>query len=284
MIEFSGYLLQPKNEDFVELPDRSLTVSSCGHYRFVKMERFETSRPQGRPDWQLLYVSKGRGYFVKDGQTYVAEPGQCALYRPGEPQNYYYLLEDNPEIFWIHFAGPAAGPMLEELEMKDFIFPVGIQSRYAELFTSIIRELQVKPQGYLRMTEGLTQELVTLMSRMRDAPNHVPDSPIYSAIEEMNLRYREDITVEEYAKKYAMSVCWFIRSFKARTGSSPQQYVISVRISKACQLLVDTSFNISEISVLVGYDNPLYFSRLFKQGTGLSPSDYRKQKQGRGGV
>ena len=54
------------------------------------------------------------------------------------------------------------------------------------------------------------------------------------------------------------------------------QYVVSVRINNAVSLLGCTSYNINEISNIIGYDNPLYFSRIFKKVKGVSPSDYRK--------
>ena len=54
------------------------------------------------------------------------------------------------------------------------------------------------------------------------------------------------------------------------------QYILANRISNAETLLQDPSYNITEISQIVGYDNPLYFSRIFKKVKGLSPSEYRK--------
>lgn len=57
---------------------------------------------------------------------------------------------------------------------------------------------------------------------------------------------------------------------------TPMQYIISVRMTNAQQLLGTTEYNITEIASVVGYDNPLYFSRLFKKQTGLSPTEYRK--------
>ncbi len=57
---------------------------------------------------------------------------------------------------------------------------------------------------------------------------------------------------------------------------TPMQYIISVRMTHAQQLLSTTDYTITEISAVVGYDNPLYFSRLFKKQIGLSPTDYRK--------
>lgn len=68
----------------------------------------------------------------------------------------------------------------------------------------------------------------------------------------------------------------FIRNFKLYTGFTPMQYILSKRIYNAEALLQNTQYNITEIAQIVGYDNPLYFSRIFKKLKGISPSEYRK--------
>ena len=67
------------------------------------------------------------------------------------------------------------------------------------------------------------------------------------------------------AKKHHMSTSWFIRNFKQYTGTSPMQYILAIRIHNAEVLLQNEHYNITEISNIVGYDNPLYFSRIFKK-------------------
>ena len=57
---------------------------------------------------------------------------------------------------------------------------------------------------------------------------------------------------------------------------TPMQYIISVRIENAQRLLGTLDYNVTEVASIVGYDNPLYFSRLFKKQTGMAPTDYRK--------
>ncbi len=74
-----------------------------------------------------------------------------------------------------------------------------------------------------------------------------------------------------------MSVSWFIRSFRHYMGMTPMQYITSIRINKARELLKNTDYSIQEISALSGYENPLYFSRIFHKQTGYSPSRYRRE-------
>ena len=94
-----------------------------------------------------------------------------------------------------------------------------------------------------------------------------------------NENYHRDIHIEEYAVSRGMSVSWFIRNFKKYTGTTPMQFVTSIRITNAQMLLETTNYAVNEISRNVGYDNPLYFSRLFRKQKGCAPSQFRKKKE-----
>ena len=98
-----------------------------------------------------------------------------------------------------------------------------------------------------------------------------------TAMQYFHEKYNTPISIEKYASEHGMSAGWFIRCFREYTGISPAQYILSLRISNAQTLLKTTDFNITEIAAIVGYENPLYFSRIFKKQNGVSPSEYRKQ-------
>jgi len=100
-----------------------------------------------------------------------------------------------------------------------------------------------------------------------------------TAMTYFNENYNRDINIEEYATSKGMSVSWFIRSFKKFTGSTPMQFIVALRVNNAQVLLETTNYYINEISKIVGYDNQLYFSRLFHKLKGFSPREYRKTRK-----
>ena len=97
-----------------------------------------------------------------------------------------------------------------------------------------------------------------------------------TAVTYFSENYNQNINIEDYAASRGMSVSWFIRNFKKYTGSTPMQFIVGTRINNAQMLLDATTYSINEISKIVGYDNQLYFSRLFHKLKGYSPREYRK--------
>lgn len=88
--------------------------------------------------------------------------------------------------------------------------------------------------------------------------------------------------MDRYAASRGMSASWFIRSFKEFTGHTPMQYILALRVVNAQNLLENTDYTVAEISRIVGYEDQMYFSRLFKKQNGVSPSLFRKQVQREG--
>ena len=97
------------------------------------------------------------------------------------------------------------------------------------------------------------------------------------AVHFFNENYSSEIVIENYAKEHMISKNWFINCFKKIMKVTPMQYILTLRLSAAKDYLENTNKNISEIAMLVGYENPLYFSRLFNKHVGKSPSTYRKE-------
>lgn len=101
---------------------------------------------------------------------------------------------------------------------------------------------------------------------------------VEEALTYLESNYTNNISVQSLADSIGLNRSYLHRLFKSATGSSVQEYLLDLRIRKACTLLKSTVLPIAIISLSVGYEDTLYFSRLFKKKKGVSPSRYRLQK------
>ena len=134
----SGYL----NNSRTDFKDNStpLVVGSCGTYRLKTRPKLPTYWQKGRRDYQILYVANGKTHFWFDGREEIVSAGHMVLYKPEEIQKYVYYLEDNPEVFWIHFTGRDVKNILayHGISLDEHVFYCGVLPDYKALGTRTI--------------------------------------------------------------------------------------------------------------------------------------------------
>lgn len=89
--------------------------------------------------------------------------------------------------------------------------------------------------------------------------------------------YAEKITLQEIADAVSMSRTYLASLFKQETGMTVLNYLVKVRMEKARELLLNTPMKIYEITLAVGYEDSIYFSKLFREYFGLNPMEYKKR-------
>ena len=278
------------DEENPNLEDLSvpLRINNCGYYRVHTTPVIETPHPEGRNDYQLLYIAAGKGefYFKGSKEPTIVTKGNMILFRPGEPQVYYYYAVDKTEVYWVHFTGWKVEEYLERYELPhdENVFYTGVSPDYPWIYNQMIRELQLQRVNHEDMISLYMHHIFITINRYikerRETKNDTIND-IERAAHYFKDNYNKQISIEQYAAEHLMSVNWFIHSFKSVMKMSPMQYIISLRIAMAKGYLENSTKNIAEISNEVGYGNALYFSRLFRKYTGMTPTEYRK-KRGKG--
>ena len=259
-----------------------LTINSCGVYQVFSGPTVITERPHGRNDYQLLYINSGKAIFVFNGKEQIVEAGSIVLFQPKQPQLYYYDSAHKPIVYWIHFSGREADQILNHYNLfsKDKnIFHIGICQNLPSLFKQIITELQLLKEMYEEMIVYKFQEILLHINRSLmniSVKNDNISELISQAKIYFNENYNQNINVNNYANSINMTPCWFIKKFKEATGVTPIQYLLNIRLTTAKELLRSKKYNVSEVATAVGYENILYFSRIFTKHIGISPSKYKK--------
>lgn len=275
----SGYLHDSRAP--IKDKSRPLIVTSCGTYRLKTVKRLPTWRPKGRLDYQLLYIVSGKGHFYFHGEDRVVYAGRMVLIQPRQEQRYEYFGEDKPEVYWVHFTGSDVKNILRSynIPMDDPIFYSGASSTYSYLFKEMIHELQNCKTGYEDLLAMYLRQIFLLVQRTRQEERPTVSTYIQEEMEfarrYFNEHYNEPISIQEYAESRNMSVCYFQRNFKQIVKHTPMQYLLTIRVNNAASLLETTDYSMAEIAAIVGYEDPLYFSRLFRKIKGVSPRDYR---------
>ena len=267
----------------VEDESKPLIVTSCGNYKVKNRAEVRTSRPKGRKDYQLLYIAAGQGHFFINGQERVVSAGNIIVYLPGQPQEYVYFKDDKTDVYWVHFTGSDVEKIIDyyNIRLSENIIYIGTSPDYQWLFGQIIQEMQLCRPRFEELISLLLRNIFILISRNLIRANRADNSlenEVELAMHYFRENYRSEINVEDYALSRGMSASNFYRVFKQISGSTPLQYILKLRLSNAQNLLENSNLSIAEIASAVGYENPLYFSRLFNKHIGVSPSEYRKMR------
>lgn len=270
-------------EDNIYLGHKDLTVpyfiNCCG---YLKASGLDVSLKRTRDDFYLVYLTNGTGHYRFNDESTALDAGSIILYKPGQKQDYYYLGNEKAELYWIHFTGFEVGNSLKDLELfdKDY-FRIGVDTECINIFENIIHEIQIQKPHFHKLCIGYLLQLLSLLSRKaffsEKGEGIFKDSNIENAIKCMNKEYLKGHPISFYAQKCNLSVYQFIRNFKSATKLPPAKYLEKLRIAKAKELLCDTALTISEISYLVGYNDPFYFSKVFKKTTDITPSYFREK-------
>lgn len=252
-----------------------LVVNNCG-YQATGETDMTTVRLHGRSDYLLLYVWQGQLVLREGEEETQAAAGSIVLYRPHERQHYTHVAHENTLVYWLHFTGSGVEGLLKKAGIDRRVTQVGCVSDVRDYYTQMIRELQVRPESYDMFCTAYVMMIFSAFARRQDDAGKAGRQRWLSAvIEQMHMRCGEELSISELAQFCGLSEYHFIHLFREYTGFSPHAYIIRLRLDKAKDLMASTTMNISEIAFAVGYSNPLYFSRLFKRRTGLSPTQFR---------
>lgn len=256
--------------------DVGVSLVSCG----FEDCSFGFSVPEHQREHYLVHcVTKGSGTVVVNGITYFVKKGEIFVIRPHTPVSYASSKEEVWSFAWFGFRGRDCDFYLRESGIgADTV----VKKANATVFFAAARncvdyfDSRSGSVSQARLTSFLLEALDSFRP-VRAGGRMEVSSQVERALEFIEYNYMRGITASDVALQLSIDRTHFFRIFKARTGISPEQYIMKYRVEKACELLRGDRHTVTEIASLVGVSDVYYFSKLFKKNVGQSPTEYRKQ-------
>jgi AraC-like DNA-binding protein len=232
------------------------------------------------PIFQMVYILRGEGIFNADGRSFEVKPGCLILVLPGMKHAYKPVFETGWQEYWVGFKGDYFTRMLVEgiFSPEQIFFEIGLRNDLLSIYERILEELRTQePLFQLRACSGilaLAAEILT-HGRRGDRPNY------YQKIVEkakflMEQKVESALSLSDISEELGLSSSRFNEIFKTYTAMTPYQYFIQLKIHRAERLLEEELASVKEVSLSLGFEDQYYFSRLFKNKTGIAPSEWRK--------
>lgn len=235
--------------------------------RLARRTRFQMERGI-QPKNAFFYMLEGEFRFRFDEEWETAASGELLCFpdhAPFEreiltPVSFYYIRFDNPQ----------------QLPLPQGKIRVSDRERLNSSIRYLLR-LSELPEDAQELKQHFFTDICRQIEADRAIEKRKNSSVVNFAAEYLREHLQEEITLPELARKSGSSVSGLSAKFHEQLGVAPMQYLISLRIRKAQNLLCDTELSVAEIGAQCGFSNAYFFSNTFKKRTQISPGEYRKK-------
>lgn len=248
---------------------------------------------------ELAILLKGESRFLIDGREYRVCEGDLLLLNPG---TYHKSMvsrgaaQTATECYLaftgVEFKGCERGhmPLFGDRQIHTHM-PDGLKQEIFRLCAAIDKESEsLRPGRYFMLKSYLIQVLCLIAREQKEEASLLkgpaPSGYIFKSVNKkyvvgqimkyLEEHYREKISLDQIAANMYLSSFYISKIFKSETGDTPINYLISLRMEKARELLdKDPQLSIQTVAAAVGYEDAYHFSKLFKKYYGLSPLYYK---------
>ena len=264
-----------------------LTIYQFGHQNCPP---FHTYGPAIRNHFLFHYVHSGKGqyrYENEQGQTITCtvEAGQGFLTWPNQINSYSADGSDPWSYSWAEFDGIKASGLIAEAGLT-FAQPVykgdgsALQQKMADALDYIAHNPAAPPFELIGHCYIFLSSLAeSSLTRKKIGRSNLQDFYTNKVLSYIEAHYHETITVKDISVACNLDRSHISKIFSNVMGTNLRNFIISYRMSKACELMKNTMLSIGEISTMIGYPNMFNFSRAFKAVMGVSPRQWRNENK-----
>lgn len=255
-------------------------IYTCGFENCAPGHRYG---PILRNGYLIHYVLSGTGIYKARGKLFRLREGDAFLICPGELIYYEADMNTPWSYTWIGMQGIKVKGYLERTSFPENLVLHYGQDEQMKCCHEKMAEADKFPLNRDLIMNSIMYEYLFLLSckfpNQQSPANEKKSNHVEDALKYIEDHYCDPITIQDIADHLNINRSYLHRIFKSFTGASIQSYLLDYRIRQACILLRTTRLSIRVVAHSVSYIDPLYFSRIFHQKMGISPSVYRKEFQ-----
>lgn len=265
--------------DCVNTLDSDLYVTICGIENCMAGKKYG---PCPRVGYHIHFILSGKGFLRIGNETWNLSAGQIFVLPDGIESEYQADLEDPWYYAWITIDGKNALACLKAAGFENsWVRECNCNpDRFVEIIDKILGITELTIVNELRRNSYMHEILAILVEtkspRKEVRHDFSPDLYVQYAVQFIHMNYSH-IKVNDIANYIGINRSYLTTIFKNKLNVSPQEYLVTYRLNKGKQLLRTTDLSIQEIAARIGYDNPLTFSKMFKNAYGKSPRYYRQE-------
>jgi AraC-like DNA-binding protein len=234
-------------------------------------------------EFQISYYTFGEETFETENGKYTVTPGSMSLVLPGFWHRMCPTFEVGSHGYWVGFKGNYFSKLVtDEVLSEQSVFFDGNQdshilSIYYRIFNEVIAQ---EPVYQLRVCSEILSLIAELLKRKQENQEQSNNDHWWQIVEKaknfMDINIYNDIDLSHIAGELGVSLSLLHKIFKTYTSFTPYQYYIDAKITVAKTLLEDKT-SVKDTAYQLGFEDQLYFSRLFRHKTGFSPKKWKKR-------
>ncbi len=270
-----------------------VNISRIVTIHYYEFDRNFVFRGERHNFWEMVYVDKGQVEIKRDDDIITLSQGEIVFHAPDEFHS-IRALDSSPNFFVISFV--CDSPAIQYFEkyktllgksLRPFIASIIKESENAydipknnPNLKKLIRK-ETCPIGAEQLIKTYLEQFLIFLMRENGKGDIFPskesmENHLVSEIKAyLNLQTETTVYVDDICRKFGYSKSYLSRLFRQSSGKTLAGYTIDLKIDRAKQLIRDGSLNFTQISELLAFDNPQFFSRVFKRCTGMSPSEFK---------
>ena len=266
-------------QPFIENPlVRRMYLTDVGY--FPKALHHFRERREGIEEYILLYCTEGSGTIQIPGKPVITlHEGAAFCIPPLTGHRYFASPQDPWSLLWVHFKGEDTTFFPLNSLQKVVLNSTYATDRLMSLFELLFRVLDGNYTlgNFIYISQVLSLILSEIFYREKHHSTAEQNRQVTRIVRYMSAHLDKNLTLQDLSDQFGLSRSYISAIFQKYTSHSPIDFYIRLRMKEACKLLRSFDTRVQEAASALGYNDPYYFSRIFKKVIGVSPREYQLQ-------